>query len=302
MFNREEIYFESNGVRCAADFYWPSGISGKIPCVVMGHGGSGTKRLGLQKYAEKFVAHGMAVLVFDYRNFGNSDGEPRQLIDVNAQREDFHAAISCARHHPKIDQNKIAIWGTSLSGGHVLDVGANDPLLAAVVSQVPMIDGWHRGRDLSQRLNWDVTRRTIQFLNAAIYDSVRGRLGLSPFLVPVVADPRHLAVFTEPEAKVAFENLGGENCGWRDALAPRFFFALPRYKKGTAERISMPVLMCIADHDLQASSRFAAKIAALIPNVSVHHYPVGHFDVYSGSCFEKISKLQADFLQAHLCS
>lgn len=298
--NCEEVFFRSHGLLCAADLYFPHENSENLPCVIMGHGGSGTKRLGLQYYAAEFLARGLAVMTFDYRNFGRSEGEPRQLIDVQTQREDYHSAIAFARNHPHIDANRISIWGTSLSGGHVLDVAANDSALAAVVSQVPMIDGLHRGRNLRQRLNMDVMLRSLQFIAAAVYDIALARLHKPPFLVPVVAESGKVAVFSEPEAKRAFDALGGEAVGWRNELAPRFFFALPRYKPGTAERISMPVLMCIADQDLQASAVFAAKIASLIQNVKAHHYPVGHFDVYSGQWFEQISSAEADFLQLHL--
>ena len=291
-----EVFFESSGLRCAADLYWPGGAGGPVPCLVMGHGGSGTKRLGLPGYAEKFAARGMAVLVFDYRGWGASEGEPRQVFDVAAQRDDYRAAIRYARGYPGIDPQRVALWGTSLSGGHVLAVAAADPVIAAVVSQVPMIDGWHRGRSLRQRLNWEVTARTLQFTAAAIRDVIRARRGKAPYLVPVAAEPGQVAVFTEPEARAAFEALGGEAAGWRNAAAPRFIFALPRYRKGTAERLGMPVLMCLADRDLQASSRYAARIASRMPAATVLHYPAGHFDVYLDPLAGEIIRAEADFL------
>jgi fermentation-respiration switch protein FrsA (DUF1100 family) len=300
MVARQEVFFDSGGLRCAADLYWPAGADKDVPCVVMGHGGSGTKRLGLPRYAEKFAARGMAVLAFDYRNFGESEGEPRQVIDVAAQHRDYRAAVRFARARPGVDATRVALWGTSLSGGHVLAVAADDPEIKAVVAQVPLIDGWHRGRNLHQRLNRDVTVRTMQFTVAALRDVIRDRRGRSAYLVPVVAEAGQVAVFTERDAKVTFEALGGEAVGWRNALAPRFIFALPRYRKGTAERLSMPVLICLGDHDLQASSRYAARIASRMPRVEIRHYPVGHFDVYLDPLFEEISTTQADFLCRHL--
>jgi hypothetical protein len=187
-----------------------------------------------------------------------------------------------------------------LSGGHVLAVAAEDPGIAAVVSQVPMIDGWHRGRRLRERLNWEVTWRTAQFTVAAIRDVAHARHGQDPYLVPVVAEPGHVAVFTEPEARRTFEALGGEAVGWCNALAPRFVFSLPRYRTGTAERLRMPVLMCLADRDQQASSRYAARIASRMPRVEIRHYPVGHFDVYLGSVRDEICETQTAFLERHL--
>ncbi|WP_346109808.1 alpha/beta hydrolase [Nonomuraea maheshkhaliensis] len=301
MSERSEVSFDSSGVNCAADLYLPAeAATGPVPCVVMGHGGSGTKRLGLPAYAAKFAGGGIAALVFDYRGFGASDGEPRQVIDVAAQRDDYRAAIACARGLPQIDPQRVAIWGTSLSGGHVLAVAASDPAVAAVVSQVPMIDGMHRGRTLRQRLNWQVTARTLGFTLAALRDLRRARRGEPPLYVPVVAPPGQVAVFTEPDAEATFEALGGEACGWRNRLAPRFVFALPAYVRGTAERLAMPLLMIVADHDLQASPRFAAAIASRAPYADIRHHPLGHFDVYTGRPFEEISDLQLAFLRTHL--
>jgi fermentation-respiration switch protein FrsA (DUF1100 family) len=296
----EEVFFDSSGVLCAADLYRPDITSGPLPCVVMGHGGSATKRLGLPAYARTFASEGIAVLAFDYRNFGSSGGQPRQVIDVEQQREDYRSAVRFVRHHDGIDPDRVALWGTSLSGGHVLAVAADDPNLAAVVAQVPMIDGWHRGRGLRARLNWEITWRTAQFTAAALYDVLGARLGRPPYTVPVVAEPGHIAVFTEPEAQTAFAALGGEATGWRNALAPRMIFRLPRYREGTAERLRMPVLMCLADHDQQASTRFAAHIASLMPDVEIHHYPVGHFEVYLGAVRDEISATQVGFLKRHL--
>lgn len=296
----EEVSFDSRGVRCAADLYWPDDATGPVPCLVMGHGGSATKRLGLPRYAAKFTAHGLAVLAFDYRGWGASDGRPRQVADAAAQRDDYRAAVRYARAHPGIDSRRVAIWGTSFSGGHVLAVAAGDPAIAAVVCQAPLIDGWHRGRTLRQRLTWDVTVRTAQFTVAAVRDGIRALRGLPPYLVPVIAEPGQVAVFTDPSARAAFEGMGGEAAGWRNAIAPRMVFALPRYRRGTAERLTMPVLMCLADHDLEASSKYAARISARMPNATVVHYPVGHFDVYLGAVWEQASDAQAGFLSEHL--
>ena len=180
----------------------------------------------------------------------------------------------------------------------MLAVAAADPAIAAVVSQVPMIGGMYRGRTLRQRMNWEVTGRTLQFTVAAVRDLLRARRGRPPYYVPVATPPGQVAVFTEPEARATFEALGGEACGWRNELAPRFVFALPKHAAGTAERLSMPLLMCLADRDLQASSTFAARA----PYADIRHYPPGHFDVYLGRAFDQIGDAQLAFLRTRLCS
>src|SRR5688500_3805959 len=110
------VFFTSGGVTCAADLYQSDGASEPTACLVLGHGFSGTKGLA-RVYAEQFAAAGLAVLVFDYRHFGASGGEPRQIVDVGKQRADYHAAVHYARTLPRVDPARIAVWGTSFSGG-----------------------------------------------------------------------------------------------------------------------------------------------------------------------------------------
>lgn len=169
MSERADVTFESRDVTCAGYLYLPDPMTGTVPCVVMAHGFSGTRNLGLTAYAERFAAAGMAVLVFDYAYFGASGGQPRQLLDLGHQLDDYRAAVAFARAHPRIDPARIALWGTSLSGGHVIVVAAGDPRIAAVVSQVPF-PGVQFGR-ASERS----AKVTLQLLAAAVADSVRGR-------------------------------------------------------------------------------------------------------------------------------
>ena len=293
----KEVFFDSGGVRCAADLYWPADAQTPVPCVVMGHGASATKRLALPRYAAKFAACGMAVLAFDYRGWGASEGGPRQVVDAGAQRDDYRAAVRWARAHPGIDPERIALWGTSFSGGLVLAVAADDPRVAAVVSQVPMIDARQRGRSVRRWLSPERAVRLVRFTIAAIRDTWRARRGLPPLLVPVVGDPWQLAVFTDPGARAALAGQDGEAAGWRNEIAPRAMFALPRYRAGTAERLGMPVLMCLADHDEETSSTFALRVAGRMPAATVLHYALGHFDVYLDPNIEPISDAQAGFLQ-----
>jgi len=60
---------------------------------------------------------GFAVHVFDYRHFGASTGEPRQLLDIGRQHDDYRAVIAWARQLDGIDPDRIVLWGSSFSGG-----------------------------------------------------------------------------------------------------------------------------------------------------------------------------------------
>jgi dienelactone hydrolase len=133
-----KVCFDSGDVTCIGYLYYPTQISATHPCVVLGTGFTGTQDTpSIQAAAERFAANGFAALTFDYQNFGESDGTPRQLIRIQSQQADFHAAIGFARNQAGIDPERIALWGTSLGGGHVIAVAADDPQIAAVVAQIP---------------------------------------------------------------------------------------------------------------------------------------------------------------------
>ena len=138
---REDIHIPSDGEQLAAYLYRPAAADRDMPCVVMAHGFSGTRDDGLPAYAEAFCAAGYAVVLFDYRHFGASSGQPRQLLDIERQIADYRAVVQWARQLDGVDPDRIVLWGTSFSGGHVLEVAATDPRIAAVIAQVPFTDG-----------------------------------------------------------------------------------------------------------------------------------------------------------------
>ena len=130
---RQDVEFDAEGVTLRGWLYTPDGASGPAPTVVMAHGFSAVKEMYLDRFAEAFAPAGLAALVFDNRNFGASDGEPRQEIDPWAQVRDYRHAITYAETRDEVDAGRIGIWGSSYSGGHVLVVGAIDRRVKCVV-------------------------------------------------------------------------------------------------------------------------------------------------------------------------
>jgi len=178
---REDLNFRSGGRRCAAWLYRPDG-EGPHPCVVLAHGFAGTREGRLWAFAERFRDAGMAALVFDYRNFGDSEGEPRQLLSIPSQLEDWHAAIAFVRSFEEIDADRIALWGTSFAGGHVVRVAAEDGQVAAVVSQAPYTTGISALLAAGPR---EMARLTI----GGALDGLAALVGGEPMRVPAVAPP-----------------------------------------------------------------------------------------------------------------
>ncbi len=179
---RRDIEFNAEGVTLRGWFYYPDGAAGPVPTVVMAHGFSAVKEMYLDRYAEAFSQAGLGVLVFDNRNFGASDGEPRQEIDPWAQVRDYRHAITFARTLPEVDRDRIGIWGSSYSGGHVLVVGAVDRRVRCVVSQVPLVSGY---RNVLRLVRNDLISQLRAQFDADREARFRGE---APAMVAVVAE------------------------------------------------------------------------------------------------------------------
>ncbi len=139
-YTREDVTIDSHGTACAAWLYRPT-AGENPPIIVMAHGFAAIRVLRLDAYAERFAAAGYAVLVFDYRGWGDSAGEPRRVLDIGAQHQDWRAAVAHARRLEGVDTSKVVLWGTSFGGGHALHLAAEDRGVAAVIAQVPHISG-----------------------------------------------------------------------------------------------------------------------------------------------------------------
>src|SRR3954468_339486 len=179
---REDIEFHSGGNTCAAWLYRPEGAASYVPypIVVLAHGFGGVREARLAAYAERFAAAGVAALVFDYRHFGSSGGEPRQLLDIERQLDDWRAAIAFARGLDGIDAARVALWGTSFSGGHVAVLAAEDQSVAAAISQGTYVDGPATLMALGPR-------NMLRLAGAGLRDEAARLLGRPPYMLPVVA-------------------------------------------------------------------------------------------------------------------
>ena len=143
---RVDVSFQAKAIDVRGWLYLPEDRSTLVPCLVMAHGLGGVKAMGLEPYALRFQQAGFAVLVFDYRYQGESGGDPRGLIWIPYQLEDWAAAVKFARGIPGVDPTRIGLWGTSLSGGHVIVTAAGDGAIACISAQVPSPGHYRRSR------------------------------------------------------------------------------------------------------------------------------------------------------------
>jgi dienelactone hydrolase len=290
---RTDVTFSSAGVECAAWLYQPDG-AGPHPIVVMAHGFSATREQRLDAYAERFRTAGMGVLLFDYRHFGASAGEPRQLLDIGRQQADFRAAIAHARATDWVDPARVALFGSSFSGGHVLVVAVRDARIAAVVAQCPFTDGLATLPTLGVR---NVTLSTI----AALRDQLGALAGRPPHYVPAVGPPGSFAMMTSPDAEPGFAALTPARTTWVNRVAARVALRIGLYRPGrVVPRLKCPVLFCVCDRDAITPAGPTLKYAATARRAEVRRYPVGHFEIYVGEPFEHAVADQVEFLRRTL--
>jgi dienelactone hydrolase len=297
---RLEVSFVSSAETCAAWLYLPAGASATTPApaVIMAHGFGLTRGAGLPAYAERFAAAGLAVLVFDYRHFGDSTGQPRQLVDIGRQLDDWRAALAWLRGRHEVDPARIALWGTSFSGGHVQAIAARDHAVAAVVAQVPFADGV-----ASARMNpvWTMVRLAV----AGARDLAADRSGGAPVTVPAVGVPGSVAIMTSPDAVEGYLALvpdagspdAPRSTPWVNAVPARIALEVGRYRPGRhARHIECPLLVQVGTLDEVTPAEPALRGALAAIHVRVRSHPVGHFEVYRGAWFEQIVAEQVEFL------
>ncbi len=291
--NRLDISFPSGGGRCSGWLYPPPEGGERVPCVVMAHGFGACKEGRLDAFAERFAAAGMAALVFDYRHFGTSTGEPRQLIDIGRQHEDWQSAVAHARTLESVDPDRIALWGSSFSGGHVIWVAAHDDCVAAVVSQVPNSSG-------PATLKEAGPVRVSLLALAGIRDQVGSLFGRG-HRMPIVGPPGTLAAMTSDDADAAYPAMYPEGFDFRNSTPARIMLRFGSYSPGReAKRVRCPLLVIVGDADTITPPAPARKASEQAPRGELLSFPGRHFDIYRGPDFEWTVSKEAEFLQRTL--
>ncbi len=271
---RRDIEFNAEGLTLRGWFYVPDGAKKSVPTIVMAHGFSCTKEMFLDKYAEVFVKDGFAVLIYDNRNFGDSDGQPRLEVDPYNQIRDYRHAITYASSLPEVDNNRIGIWGTSYTGGHVLQVAAIDKRVKCVVSQVPVVSGY---RNVHRAVAED---RMPELLALFAADRQARFAGKAPAMAPVTStDPNEFSAFPGKNAYDAFQGAPK----WTNQVTLRSLeMFLEHDALSYVDKIGpVPLLMIVEDADtLGAVDQSLDAYNRAHEPKKVVFFHGGHFDAY----------------------
>jgi uncharacterized protein len=292
---RDKVHYVSEGTTCAA-WHYP-GSNGA--CVVMAGGLGVTKEPGTDRFAARFNEAGFTVLAFDYRRFGESGGEPRQVARIREQLADWDAAIAFARSLPGVDPDKVAIWAFSSSGGHVLRVAARNPDVAAAIAQSPLVDGPATTRN---GMRYASMRSLLRLTGRGLLDALFGLAGRDPLLVPLAAEPGSVAALTTPDALDGAKALDPDNRypQWQQMVAARSVLRIGFYRPGrVAARVACPLLVVVCDDDRSVLATLAVRAAERAPQGEIVHLQGRHYAPFLNQ-HERAVEAELRFLHHHL--
>jgi uncharacterized protein len=284
-----EICFPSGDEMIAATWYRPDVSAAAVPCVVMGHGFTLTRRDGVPEYAQRLAAAGVAALAFDYRHWGDSTGSPRGWISLREQLADWQAAVQHAGTLEGVDANRIAVWGFSMGGGHALLTAARDTRIAAVVALMPSTDPLAAPppptvglRMISRALREAITRRTVT--------------------MPAAGPPGSFAVIAAPEALQGFERLTSGR-DWRNEVNTSWLLTGRRWRPvREATNIRAPVLLQLGERDGAVPPAAIERTATRAPRAELERYDLDHFECFCPEHIDRLASDQVDFLRRRLPS
>ena len=289
-----DSFFTSQGERCAGTLLMPRDAK-RPPVIVMAHGFAGVRAM-LVPHAQRFVDAGYAVFLFDYRNFGDSEGQPRHWVDPRRHLQDWDAAIRHVKTLDGVDSERTVLWGTSLSGGHVTCMAARGHRLAAVIAGHPLMSGWRAITSLSL---WTLLRLTF----AGLRDIVGALFG-KPHYVPVVGRPGEVAALTGAEAWDGMTQLQAIiHVPWENKVLARALLKIPYYRPlSVARKVTVPTLVIAGSNDSIVSAAVAREAASRMPKAEFKLFESDHFQPYYGEYLEKNVQVQLQFLKQHVAA
>ncbi|MDM0019033.1 alpha/beta hydrolase [Variovorax saccharolyticus] len=287
-----ESSFASQGLRCAGTLLMPA-QGERPPVIVMAHGFAGVRAM-LLPHAERFVEAGYAVFLFDYRNFGDSEGQPRHWVDPARHLADWEAAIRHVRNLDGLDTGRMVLWGTSLSGGHVVCMAAGGQPVAAVIAGHPLMSGWAA---IAAMRPLAILRLTLTGLRDVI-----GSLVGKPHYLPVVGRPGEHAALSGAEAWAGMERLKAiANVQWENKVLGRVLLKIPHYNPiRVAHKVRVPTLVIAGSNDTIVSAVVARKASRRMRHGEFTLHASDHFQPYYGDYLDENVKVQLAFLHKHV--
>ena len=297
---RKDGAFKSGGLTLAAWLYLPDDLSAgeKAPAITMAHGLMAVKEQYLDAVGERFAAAGFVTLIFDYRHLGASEGEPRGQIFWYEQVEDYRNAITYLQLMNEVDPDRIGVWGTSFSGGHVVYLGAYDPRVKCIVSQAPALDI----RETFLRFN--TPEGFSGLLEMLALDRLnRYKTGQVNFLPGVSPDGTNCVMVGTEVYEWSTKSHETVAPNWKNQITVESIEKAAEYNPGAFIHLvsPTPLLMIVTRDDAltPVDLQLEAYQRAREPK-ELRIIPAGHFSVYSEPWQSKSAEWAADWFKQWL--
>lgn len=295
---RKDVSFDSKGLKCRGWLYLPGDIEAdeKLPTIVMAHGFSGVKEQFLPEFAERFVDAGLASLVFDYRYFGDSEGEPRCQLFPLEMVEDYRSAITWVCEQPHVDPDRIGVWGTSFSGGLVAYVGTFDRRVRAIVAQIPSIINAESRRAMDPD-KWDSVGEFLLQERIARY-----KTGTVNYM-KVVAPEGEPCILPGKEPYDVFMELKDLAPNWRNQITLESLEKIREFDPVSLIHLLAPTALLIIaaekDSFIPLESVKAAYERAADPKELIV-LPIKHFDIYQDPWLSRVANNAVAWFRKYL--
>lgn len=290
-FKREDVDFYSDSTRCSAWLYLPE-VDEKRPIIVMANGFGGTRKNRLYEYAERFAAAGYACFLFDYRNYGDSDGNKRQLINAKMQLEDWNSAIDHIKKDNRIDNKKLLLFGTCFAGGHVIWLSAHRNDVTATIAQCPYTDTIATLKAVGGVY-------ILKKLPFVIADLLTCITGYHPVMLKLGTYKGENA-FMEADKKTTKLMIG--DAEFINKAPARSLLEFLKYSPGKFfGGITIPIYVAACSMDKLVPGEKTIELAKNAKSSICKKYVCRHFDIYLNGCFEEAIKDYINFYN-HLFS
>ena len=293
---RKDIAFSSKGLRCSGWLYVPDDLKkdARAPAIVMANGFTGVKEQVLPGYAALFADAGFVTLAFDYRYFGESEGEPRSQVFPLEMAEDVRNAITWVSDQPQVNSQRIGIWGASYGGALVLHVAKYDRRVKAVVSEVPAASSPEQRRAANPQA-WDDMTRLLLEDRIARYKTgvVNYRKVVAPEGEPCVVPGR------EPYE----EYMGIRQPNWRNQVTLESLEKMREFDPASMIQMISPtaLLFIVAEKEGFFPPDLVKAIyeRAMEPK-AMSVLPVKHFEMYTEPWLTKSATMAIDWFKKYL--
>jgi fermentation-respiration switch protein FrsA (DUF1100 family) len=250
----------------------------------------------LGDFATRFQQSGFTVLVYDPRGWGESGGAPRNEVDPQKQIQDYYDAFDFVAGLPDVDPGKVVYWGSSMSGGVVLQAAAFDPRISGVIVQAPFVSADAQVGPVASAM-----ADTLFKERAAVRGgSGRQMLPVFPETIEEARSGTSHAILNQPEAFIFIDecNRQGKHLE-RYVTATTLLNVMTFEPRSFIRKISpKPILMVVAENDRTTSveSQLEAYQFAHEPKKLKIVRNAGHFEIYFGEKFEENIEAQLAFL------